>query len=340
MTPASTHSSRPNSALFLRPTTAQQLYGEQGLAEIAELTALVGPPIDPQTFEPNSSLLAEAEVLFTGWGCPPIDERVLATAPKLKAIFFSGGTIRSWITPAVWDRDIIVTSAYGANAVPVSEYTLAAILFSLKRGWYYLSKQHRERVFPGPVVACPGAYGSTIGIISLGAIGQLVCERLRPFDVTIIAYDPLTTAAEAAQLGVTLVGLEELFSRSDVVSLHAPHLPQTEGLITGALLERLRPGATFINTARGAVVNETELTEVLTRRPDLTAVLDVLLHEPPDPANLLMQLPNVMLTPHIAGALGPECLRLGRLMIDEFKRWKRNEPLKWRITPDKSQLLA
>jgi phosphoglycerate dehydrogenase-like enzyme len=75
-------------------------------------------------------------------------------------------------------------------------------------------------------------------------------------------------------------------------------------------------------------------------RPDLTAVLDVLLHEPPDPANILPRLPNVMLTPHIAGALGGECLRLGRLMIDEFKRWQRNESLLWQITPDKFKLLA
>jgi len=73
---------------------------------------------------------------------------------------------------------------------------------------------------------------------------------------------------------------------------------------------------------------------------DLTAVLDVLLHEPPDPASLLLKLPNVMLTPHIAGALGSECLRLGRLMIDEFKRWQRSEPLQCHITPEKSLLLA
>lgn len=332
--------SRPASALLLAPEMAQRLYGPAGLAEIAAITAPAGPALDPQDLAANLAGLAKAEVLFTGWGCPPLDVRVLAAAPELKAIFFAGGSIRPWITPEVWARGLVVSGAYAANAVPVAEYTLAAILFSLKHGWHYVARQHREGVYPAPVVACPGAYGSTVGLISLGAIGRLVAERLRSFDLNVIAFDPLIDPAEAERLGVTLVGLEELFSRSDAVSLHAPHLPATEGLVTGALIDRLRSGATFINTARGAVVREAELAAVLARRPDLTAVLDVLLPEPPDPTNLLLQLPNVMLTPHIAGALGPECRRLGRLMIDECKRWLRSEPLLWQITPEQSFLLA
>jgi len=332
-------SQRLHSALLVTPELAQRLYGERGLTEIAEITNLA-PPLDPRVLNAQLDQLAQTDVLFTGWSCPPIDARVLAAAPKLQAIFFAGGSIRSWITPAVWDRGIVVSGAHAANAIPVSEYTLATILFSLKRGWHYIARQHREGVFPSPVVASPGAYETTVGIISLGAIGRLVCERLRSFNVTVLACDPLTTAAEASQFGVTLVGIEELFSRSNVVSLHAPLLPQTEGLVTGALLATMPHGATFINTARGAIVCESELVEVLARRPDLTAVLDVLLHEPPDPTNLLLKLPNVMLTPHIAGALGSECLRLGRLMIDEFKRWQRHEPLQCRITPEKSLSLA
>jgi phosphoglycerate dehydrogenase-like enzyme len=249
MTRGSTPSLRKKSALLLRPDLAQTLYGEQGLTDIAELTTLTSQ-LDPQTLDGHLGSLEETEVLFTGWGCPSIDNHLLAAAPRLKAIFFAGGTIRHWITPAVWARGVVVASAYSANAIPVSEYTLATILFSLKRGWHYLARQHRERIFPGPVVAGPGAYGSTVGIVSLGAIGRLVCERLRTFDIKLIAYDPLSTTAEASQLGVDLVGLEELFSNSDVVSVHTPHLPETEGMITGALLEQMRPGATFINTAR------------------------------------------------------------------------------------------
>ncbi len=317
-----------------------RLYGPAGLEGIAALTDLAEPALEPATVHAQAHRLASIEVLFTGWGCPPIDSTLLAAAPRLRAIFFAGGTIRPTITPAVWARGITVAGAYGANAVPVSEYTLATILFSLKRGWHYLAHQHRTGTYPAPVVACPGAFGTTVGIVSLGAIGRLVCARLQSFDLTILAYDPLVAPAEAARLGVTLVGLEELFQRSDVVSLHAPHLPGTEGLVTGELLRQLRPGATLINTARGAIVREAELAAVLARRSDLTAVLDVLQHEPPDPANPLLRLPNVMLTPHIAGALGPECLRLGRLMVDECRRWLGGESLQWQITSEQSRLLA
>ena len=185
-----------------------------------------------------------------------------------------------------------------------------------------------------------GAFGSTVGIVSLGAVGRLVCERLRPFGVTVLACDPCVSPTDAEKIGVTLVSLDEIFSRSDVVSIHTPRLPETEGMITGALLNRLRPKSTLINTSRGAVIREDEMAEVPTRRSDLTAVLDVLQHEPPDPANPLLKLPNVMITPHIAGALGSERLRLGRLMIEEFKRWQRGDLLQWQITPEKSCLLA
>lgn len=338
--PSSLPSTKPQSVLLMAPEMARHVYGPAGIDEIARITDLLSGPCSLDFLLENPNLLAATEVLFTGWGCPPIDDFVLKAAPRLRAIFFAGGTIRGWVTPAVWARGLVVASAYGANAIPVSEYTLAAILFSLKRGWHYLSRKQRENIFPLPLVDSAGAFGSTVGIVSLGAIGRLVCERLRPFDVAVLACDPWVSPAEAEQLGVTLVSLDEIFSRSDVVSVHTPHLPETEGMITGALLNRLRPGATLINTSRGAVIREDEMAEVLTQRSDLTAVLDVLLHEPPQPANPLLKLPNVMITPHIAGALGSERLRLGHLMIEEFKRWQRAEPLQWQITSEKSRLLA
>lgn len=111
-------------------------------------------------------------------------------------------------------------------------------------------------------------------------------------------------------------------------------------MITGALLGAMKLGATFINTARGAVVRENELIEVMMARPDLTAVLDVTWPEPPVEGSPLYTLPNVILTPHIAGSKDRECRRMGRLMIDEFDRWSRGEGLKWGISREKSARLA
>ena len=187
-----------------------------------------------------------------------------------------------------------------------------------------------------PLDALVGGYGSTVGLISLGAIGRIVAPRLHAAapDVRVLAHDPFVGSDEAARLGVELVSLDEIFTSSDVVSLHTPWLPETERMIRGAHFARMKTGATFLNTARGAVVAEDEMTVVLETRPDLTALLDVTHPEPPLPDSPLWTLPNVFLTPHIAGSVGDECRRLGRYMLDELRRYLAGEPLRYRIRPD------
>ncbi|HSK82204.1 MAG TPA: NAD(P)-dependent oxidoreductase [Rubrobacter sp.] len=147
-------------------------------------------------------------------------------------------------------------------------------MFSLKRGWHFAFSARRKKALPGRGQV-PGAYGSTVGLVSLGMVGRLVRERLRPFDLRVAAYDPYVTSEEARVLGVDLMSLEDLFASSEVVSLHAPLLPETEGMILGSHLASMKWNAALINTSRGAVVREAEMIEVLEERPDLWAVLDV-----------------------------------------------------------------
>jgi phosphoglycerate dehydrogenase-like enzyme len=168
----------------------------------------------------------------------------------------------------------------------------------------------------------------------------MLCRRLLTFDCRVIAYDPYIDADTAAELGVELVSLEEAFACADVVSLHTPLLDETVGLITGKLLASMKRGATLINTARGELVNEPEMIEVLKARPDLFAALDVTATEPPLADSMLYVLPNVALTPHIAGCTGADCRRLGRCMIEETRRFLNGENLRWQITRDKLAILA
>jgi phosphoglycerate dehydrogenase-like enzyme len=242
----------------------------------------------------------------------------------------------SMLTPAVWERGIKLTSATSANAVPVAEYTLATILFSLKHGWRLARETRQQRTFPARDNV-PGCYGTTVGLISLGVIARLLIRMLKPFDTKILVYDPFVSEPQAKQLGVEKVSLDDLFRRSDVVSLHTPHLPETKGLITGTHLASMKPGSTFINTARGAVVREEQMIEVLSSRPDLQAVLDVTEHEPTEPGSPLYDLPNVVLTPHMAGSVGNECRRMGRFMVDELKRYLAGEPLRGEVTSQSSR---
>lgn len=326
--------------LYVLNTNAYNwIYGPEERADLVEIVDIYAPELTQETLLAQPEILAEAEVILSGWGMARLDEALLAHAPNLKAVFYGAGSIRYFVTEASWARGIRVTSAAAANAVPVSEYALAAILFSLKHAWQLAARVRQDHRYPQrPPV--PGAYGSTIGLVSLGMVGRLVRERLRPFDVHVIAYDPFVSEADAQQLGVRLVSLEELFRTADVVSLHTPLIDETRNLIRGSHFASMKEGATFLNTARGAVVHEAEMIEVLQRRPDLQAVLDVTYPEPPAPDSPLYTLPNVVLTPHIAGSQWNECRRMGRYMVEEMRRYAAGEPLRWEVTQEQAERMA
>jgi len=315
-----------------------KIYGPMEREEIAKYVDIYAPPQTADSIRGNPGILHSAEVIFSGWGAPLMDADFLSYAPDLKAVFYGAGTIKYFTTDAFWDRNILITSAYAANAVPVAEYTLSQILFCLKRGWHFAAEM-KKRCYPERDFI-PGAYGSTIGIISLGTIGRMVCEMLKNFDLSVIAYDPFVNEEDAKALNVELCPLDEVFTRADVVSLHTPWLKETENMIQGGHFAAMKPYASFINTARGAVVNEKEMIRVLENRPDIQAVLDVTWPEPPERDSPLYSLPNVVLTPHIAGSMNGECRRMGRYMVQELNRYIKGEPLKWVVAREKAQLMA
>ncbi len=324
---------------ILNPDAYAKIYGPDERADIAALAKIIAPPQTADSIRANLSLLAEVEVILSGWGCPLLDEELLAAAPNLRAVFYGAGTIRYCVTDAFWARGIPITSSYVGNAVPVAEYTLSQVLFCLKRGWQHARSVRSTHDYSGKGDV-PGAFGSTVGLVSLGMIGRIVLRHLQRFDLHVIAYDPFVSEAEAAELGVELCSLDDVFRRSDVVSLHTPWLPQTVGLITGAHFAMMKPGATFINTSRGAVVREPEMIAALQARPDLFAVLDVVWPEPPAPDSPLYTLDNVVLTPHIAGSMNDECRRMGRIVAEELARLAQGEPLHWAISQAQSAVMA
>lgn len=324
---------------LLNPDAYDKIYGPAQRAEITQLVDLYAPPQTAQTVAADPTILHAAEIIFSGWGMPRMDEAFLAHCPNLRIVFYGAGSLKNFTTEAFWAREIPITSSYAANAVPVAEFTLAQILLCLKKTWQYVlagkaNAAHVKRV------TVLGNYGSTVGIISLGMIGRMVCEHLRCFDLNVLAYDPYVTEKDAAALGVTLVSLEEIFQRSDVVSLHTPWLDETVGIITGEHLASMQEGATFINTARGAIVRESEMIAVLEERPDLLAVLDVTYPEPPISGSPFYTLPNVILTPHIAGSMDRECQRMGQIVVEELQRYLANEPLQWRISQEQAAIMA
>ncbi len=320
------------SLYILDPATFGMIYGPDERRDIESRVTMLAEPQSRQSIAADPSLLSGVQAIFSGWGAPLMDEAFLDAAPNLEVVFYAAGAVGSWMTDSVWERGVRVSSAYAANAVPVSEYTLASILLSLKYAWALSRGTRASKTFL-PRDGAPGCYGSVVGLVSLGAIGQRVLSLLRPFDLKVRVYDPFLSPADASAMNVESVSLEALFAQSDVVSIHTPDLPETLGLITGRLINSMKPGAALINTARGQVIREDEMIAVLTRRDDLQAILDVTQVEPPVSDSPLYTLPNVMLTPHIAGSVGNECRRMGRYMVEELARYLADQPLKWEITP-------
>ena len=268
--------------------------------------------------------LSRTQVLFASWGCPPVTADVLARAPRLEAIVYAAGSVKGIVTDACWERGVRVSSAAAANAEPVAEFTLAAILFSGKRVVDIARAYRAERSPADWDARYPGFgnYRRTVGVVGASRIGRRVIELLRPFDLTVLVSDPYLTEELP---GARRSGLDELLAAADIVTLHAPALPETRHLIDARRLASMRDGATLINTARGALVDQEALTAELASGR-LYAVLDHTEPEVLPAASPLYDLPNVLVTPHIAGSLGGELARLAGHALDELERYARGEP--------------
>lgn len=308
-------------------------------SEISDEVEILGSDIPGDGWEAHVELLGQVEVIMSTWGMPALTPALLAAATNLKAVFYAAGSVKHFATDAAYEKGILIFSARLANAIPVAEYAAAVIMLSLKQFWAY-SRATRENRSWKRNIPVAGTYHSTIGLVSLGATGRLTAERLSRLDCNLIAYDPLVRPESIKGLDVSMVSLEEVFRLSDVVSVHAPLLPETRGLIGEHLLNLMKPGATLINTSRGAVIVESELCRVLERRPDITAVLDVTDPEPPDHRSPLFTLPNVVLTPHISGSMGGEIGMMGQWMATELKQYLSNRPLRHMVSREQLSQIA
>jgi phosphoglycerate dehydrogenase-like enzyme len=304
----------------MSPRLALQLIDSHTLARLTELADLdPSLVVNDFTSSPAAAALAETEIIISSWGCPPIDKDVLAAAPRLRAVLHAAGSVKHHVTEACWQRGIQVASAAWVNALPVAEYAVAAILFANKQV-LRISADYRARRrgfdWQSEYLSI-GNYRRTVGIVGASLIGRRVIELL--------LYDPYVSAAEAAELGTLLVTLDELCELSDVVSIHAPQLPETRHMISRSLLASMRDGATVVNTSRGSLIDQDSLVQELTSGR-LNAVLDVTTPDVLPADSPLYELPNVLLTPHLAGSLGTELRRMAAAVADELARYVEGRP--------------
>jgi phosphoglycerate dehydrogenase-like enzyme len=336
--------SRPKAALAMIPGVDALVLTPDARAQLESLVELVAPTaVDLNALDDDT--LGEVEVVVGSWGCSPLDGTLLGRMPKLRLLAYAAGTVKMTVTAATWERGVAVTSAAAANAVPVAEFTLAAIVMIAKDVFRVRDRHRAVRgrdavagagPAPGGVV---GARGLRVGVIGASRIGRLVIERLATLDVDVAVADPYLDTATATALGVAVMDVDDLFGWADVVSVHAPELPSTRHLVNAERLARMHDGAWLVNTARGSLVDTDALTrECVSGR--LCAFIDTPDPEPVPAESPLYDLPNVVLTPHIAGSLGNEVSRLGDLAVAEVRRFVTGERLEHEVRPDDLERIA
>lgn len=334
MTPAT----KPGLAFFYDRTRAPDMMGDAQRASLAPFRLLTPEPVATPEGLPDC-VLAEIEFIVSGWGCPCLDEPLLDRMPKLRFVAHTGSAVKPVISPSIWLRGIRISSAAAANARPVAEYALAAILWANKQvlaAREFYRDTGRPQRYPWTAPDSPGNCGPTIGIVGASRTGRHLMSLLSHFDMTVLLADPYADAAEWSDSTIRLVDRQELAALSDVVSLHAPLTEETRGMIDAAFLAGMKPGATLVNTGRGGLVDQDALIAALISGR-IFAILDVTEPEPLPAGSPLLSLPNAFVTPHVAGAAGYETRRLVDLAISETLRFHLGEPLLHEVTQRRAE---
>lgn len=278
--------------------------------------------------------LQEVSVIFSTWGMLEMTEEEIAEYfPGLEYVFYAAGSVQYFARPFL-NRGVRVFSAWAANAVPVAEYAVAQIVLAGK-GCFQAMRRYRDynrKCAQQIVCGQPGNYGIRVGLVGAGMIGKMVAERLKKYEYEVLIYDPFVSDRTLAELNARRADLEELFSTCQIISNHVANLPATVGMIDEKLLLSMLPNATFINTGRGAQVDEAALARAMAECPERTALLDVTWPEPPQEDSPLLKLPNVFLTPHIAGSMGREVARMGKYMARECEKALAGDPVQYEVS--------
>ena len=266
--------------------------------------------------------LADADGLLVRSGAQ-VTGAVLAQAPKLRVIGRAGVGIDNVDTDAATEHGVLVMNTPGGNAISVAEHTLALML-ALARSVPQASTSTKsgrweKKRFLGTEVS-----GKTLGIIGLGNIGLQVARRARPFRMRIVANDPFVSRELAQDRGVEMVELDELFAKSDYITLHLSLTPETSRLLNRDTFAKMKDGVRIINCARGALIDTKALTEALESGKAAGAALDVFETEPPETGSALLVDERVIATPHIGGSTEEAQESIGIQIAEQMRDYLRS----------------
>ncbi len=319
----------------------RRIIASQDIERLKGFAEVVNGPMPDGDPARVKEVIAGADGCITSWDIPLLTADLLDRAPSLKMIAHAAGSVKSIVTEAVWDRGISVSSAASAIAVGVAEHALGLMLSSMKR-CYQLNDHIHNGGWRDPVEMerIKETYRINVGVVGAGHAGRHFIRLLKCFDLETLLYDPFVSRHRAEEMGVVSCdSLDDMVRQSDVISLHAPSLPETHHMINAQNLKMMKDGAIIINTARGSLIDEAALYEEL-KTGRITACLDVTDPEPPAEDHPLRTLPNVIFTPHISGVSSNNIARVGNLAVMELERFFSGKPLEHQVTKEQLQQIA
>jgi D-3-phosphoglycerate dehydrogenase len=306
-------------------------YGTNDPALRTQLENEVGEVVYNTSGKPlSSSQLASMLIGMDGFiaGLDDIDRAALNAADKLKVIARYGVGIDAVDLDAARDKNIIVTNTPGANSGSVAELTIG-LMISLLRNIPSAVKATKSGEWKR--MRGVSLEDKVIGLIGFGAIGRQVAQKLNGFNCRIVAFDPVADTEIAAELKVELLSLEEVATIADLLSLHCPVTNGTRNLVNSSFLEKMKPGSFLINTARGELINETALYDVIQSGRLGGAALDVFSKQPPDAKNPLFSLQQVLATPHMGSHTDGATNAMGWIALNDCLAVLRGEEPLYRV---------
>lgn len=315
----------------------------QALAKLRSLANVtMNSSDDDWTEEDLAARLPGVDGVIAGWGLAKLTPEVLAAADRLRIVAYAGGSVKYFVTDALFDRGIVLTHAASRLAGPVAEFSLMLAMMGLRRPQDLDHRMKAGEAWPSGRGMCVNFHdiaGCKVGLLGMGYVGRQSARLFRAVGADVWAYDPYFSPELAAGLSVRKVELDELLGRCKVISVHLPTTAETHHLLGARELALIQDGAVFINTARAWVVDQDALVAEMAKGR-FWAALDVFDPEPLPVGHPLRRMDNVLLTPHVA-ALSQEAYgNLMADMVDELERFFAAEPLQYQVTRDMLATMA
>lgn len=323
-------------ALIFKNSQVPVLFTDKALERLGTFGDVVIHTSDDLSDEAIKPTLAGADIAVTSWGNGNLTADILEVAPELKLVIHAAGSVKPIVCDDLWNKGIRVDASTKPLGIGVAECALGFAI-SASKNFYAVNDDIHNGGFNEHRGDCKELYELNVGVIGGGFVGRHFIKLMRNFGVNIMLYDPFVTAEAAEAIGARKVELEEIFSESDVLSVHAPSIPETYHMVNGQTLKLMKKDAILINTARGSLIDEAALYHHMLEGNLKYACLDVYDPEPPLADNPLRTLKNVIMTPHLAGLANNGKLRIGAHVVDEVERYVKGETLECEV---KKEMLA